>query len=93
METISLEKARTEIPYLFEKALGGEEFIITDHNQPVMKMGPIDHNDEYMKKMRTLYELPAPEPLSPEEYKKQIRALRGMAKGIDTTVERDEDRI
>lgn len=31
--------------------------------------------------------------ISPIEYKKLMRSLRGSAKGIDTTIERDEDRV
>jgi prevent-host-death family protein len=93
METLTLEKARTEISALFEKAVNGEEFIITDNNEPIVKLVPIPHNGEYMTRVRALYELPEPKRLSHEEYKKQVRALRGSAPGIDTTVERDEDRI
>jgi prevent-host-death family protein len=34
-----------------------------------------------------------PPPLSAQTYKERIRSLRGAARGIDTTVERDEDRV
>ena len=31
--------------------------------------------------------------ISPIEYKKLMKSLRGSARGIDTTIERDEDRV
>jgi hypothetical protein len=31
--------------------------------------------------------------ISPASYRERARALRGAAKGIDTTVERDDDRV
>jgi hypothetical protein len=37
--------------------------------------------------------LPILEPMTVEEFKKRMKELRGIAKGIDTTVERDEDRV
>jgi predicted DNA-binding antitoxin AbrB/MazE fold protein len=31
--------------------------------------------------------------ISPSEYQKMMKSLRGSARGIDTTIERDEDRV
>jgi antitoxin (DNA-binding transcriptional repressor) of toxin-antitoxin stability system len=38
---IELEKAKTQIASLFQTALDGEEIVITQNEQPVLKLMPI----------------------------------------------------
>jgi antitoxin (DNA-binding transcriptional repressor) of toxin-antitoxin stability system len=44
MHQIELEKAKEQITSLFQAALGGEEIVITQNEQPVLKLVPISHS-------------------------------------------------
>jgi len=79
MQTYSIEAAKADFLALLRRASKGEELLITEKETPIAKLGP-------------------PDGIKPESavamlYRKQVRALRGAAKGIDTSVERDEDRV
>ena len=41
MQRIDLDKAKTEIARLFQTALAGEEIVITQNDQPVLKLVPV----------------------------------------------------
>jgi prevent-host-death family protein len=77
MLTYTIEAAEAQIATLIQKAAHGEAVIITDHDKPIAKLVPADEIETN----------PA------GTYRERVRALRGSAKGIDTTVERDEDRV
>lgn len=41
MQQIELNEAKTQLPELLEAAINGEEIIITEHNQPLIKLARI----------------------------------------------------
>jgi prevent-host-death family protein len=41
MHEIELEKAKEQIESLLQAALEGEEIVITQNGQPVVKLGPV----------------------------------------------------
>ena len=77
MVTYSVQAAEAQISELIQKAAHGEAVIITDHDRPIAKLGPIDEHEQ----------------VTAASYRERVCALRGFVKGIDTTVERDEDRV
>ena len=42
MATISLESAKKDLAALIDRARSGEEIIIASHNQPLIKLAPIE---------------------------------------------------
>lgn len=77
MTTYSVEAVEAHIAELIQKAAQGEAMIITDHDTPIAKLGPINEIERN----------------SSGSYLERVRALRGFVKGIDTSVEREADRI
>ena|ERR671938_957338 len=45
MQQIDLDKAKTQMTRLLESALGGEEVIITENDQPVLKIVRVSDTD------------------------------------------------
>ncbi|HEX5316840.1 MAG TPA: type II toxin-antitoxin system prevent-host-death family antitoxin [Candidatus Kapabacteria bacterium] len=69
MQTYSVEAAKNDLSMLAHLAAKGQEVLLTENNQPLAKLVPLDED---------------------EAWRRDIRALRGFAKGIPP-FEREED--
>ena len=62
METINIHQAKTHLSRLVEKAARGESFIIAKAGKPMVKVVPLDTNEEnpnsHIGFMDGLYEIP-----------------------------------
>jgi antitoxin (DNA-binding transcriptional repressor) of toxin-antitoxin stability system len=69
MQTYSIESSKADLSILAHLAAKGQEVLLTENNQPLAKIVPLDED---------------------EAYRRDVRALRGFAKGMPP-FEREED--
>jgi antitoxin (DNA-binding transcriptional repressor) of toxin-antitoxin stability system len=106
MQTYAIP-SQSDLSRLAHLAANGQEVLLTENNKPLAKLVPIDEDEAYHREVRSLMsfakgmraferEHETLRKLAEEEietYRQQVRALRGSLKGIDTTVEREDDRV
>ncbi len=106
MQTYSIEAAQNNLVVLAHLAAKGQEVLLTENNKPIARLAPLREDNAFnreVEKLRAFAQSVQPQERGIQErrftaeeierYQKRVEALRGSLTGIDTTLERDEDRV
>ena len=54
MQTYSIEAAKADLSALVHLAANGQEVLLTENNQPLAKLVPLDEDEAYRREVRAL---------------------------------------